>query len=300
MSQTAECIVDCQCQLGEGALWDERGGRLWWLDVPMPSRLHCLELNNASHSSWDMPEMITSMAVRENGRGLIVASHNGINFFDPASGELTRQLVPEPDQPDNRCNDGAADSRGRFWFGTMQNNIAADGSPIDITANSGTLYRLDPDLSLHPQVHHIGVSNTVCWSPDQTTMYFTDTLTGWIWAYDFDAETGTLGKQRNFAQFERGYPDGSTVDAEGYLWNCRWEGACVVRFAPDGSVDRVVEIGSPLVTSCAFGGENLDTLYVTTARYQMPADSLAQNPQSGGLFAIEPGVHGIADARFAG
>jgi len=128
----------------------------------------------------------------------------------------------------------------------------------------------------------------------------TDTLTGWNWAFDFDIDTGTIDNQRNFAQFDRGYPDGSSVDAEGYLWNCRWQGSCVVRFAPDGSVDRVVEIDSPLVTSCAFGGANLDTLYVTTARYELTAQTLKQHPRAGGLFSINPGVTGVADARFAG
>ena len=296
----AECVVDCGCQLGEGALWDERSGQLWWLDVPMPSRLYRWNPKSGTHSTWDMPEMITSMAVRENGQGLLVASHHGINFFDPETGALTQQLAPEPEQPGNRCNDGAADRQGRFWFGTMQNNIAADGSPIDLTSSSGNLYRLDPDLSLHPMVNGIGVSNTVCWSPDNTIMYFTDTLTGCIWAYDFDSDAGVISNRRDFARFERGHPDGSTVDAEGYLWNARWEGSCVVRFAPDGRVDRVVEVDAPLVTSCAFGGDNLDTLYVTTARYELSADTLKKHPLAGGLFAINAGVSGIADARFAG
>ena len=300
MSQSAECILNCKCHLGEGALWDVDGGCLWWLDVPMPSRLHRLEVNANTHTTWDMPEMITSLSVRKNGQGLIVASHRGINFFDPAQGTLQRQFEPEPDKPENRCNDGASDAQGRFWFGTMQNNIAADGSPIDITSNTGTLYRLNPDMSLHPQVSGIGVSNTVCWSPDQQKMYFTDTLTGWIWVFDYDANSGTISNRQDFAQFDRGYPDGSTVDSEGYLWNCRWEGNCVVRFAPDGSVDRVVEVGSEQVTSCAFGGENLDTLFITTARYEQTDDSLQQYPDSGGLFAVKPGVIGIADACFAG
>lgn len=124
--------------------------------------------------------------------------------------------------------------------------------------------------------------------------------TFWIWAFDFDSETGTIRNQRNFAQHDRGYPDGSTVDAEGFLWNCRWEDSCVVRFAPDGSVDRIVEVDAPLVTSCAFGGSKLDTIYITTARYEMSPESLAQHPQAGGLFTCKPGVTGFADARFAG
>jgi sugar lactone lactonase YvrE len=296
----AELLVDCKDHLGEGCDWDARGGDLWWLDVPMPSRLHRLHLAAGKHDIWLMPEMITSLAVRENGKGLIVISHYGVNFFDPATGKLERQFQHEPDKPANRGNDGAADAKGRFWFGTMQNNIAPDGSPIELKSNSGTLYRLDPDMKMTAFESGIGVSNTVCWSPDNRTMYFTDTMSGCIHAYDFDLERGVPSNKRRLFFYDKGYPDGSAVDAEGYLWNARWEGGCVVRFAPDGKVDRIVEVECPLVTSCSFGGPKLDTLYITTARYQLDGATLQKYPHSGGLFALKPGVSGRADNRFAG
>lgn len=296
---SADCIVDCRNHLGEGAYWDSEAGLLWWLDVPMPSKLYALDPVSGRVDSHDMPEMIASLCRRAGQDSLLIASHGGLNHWSKDGG-LRHVLNPEPDKPFNRCNDGAADGKGRFWFGTMQNNIAPNGAPIDLVEPSGTLYRLDPDLSLHAMETGILISNTVCWSPDRTVMYFCDTATGWISAYDFDEDAGTIANKRQFASFDRGVPDGSTVDAEGGLWNARWDGGCVVRFAPDGSVDRVVEVPCKLVTSCAFGGEDLDTLYITTARYLQDDAALAEAPQAGGLFAVKPGVKGIADGQFAG
>jgi len=296
----ATCVIDCRNHLGEGAYWDARGGALWWVDVPLPSMLNRLFPASGRHDSWPMPEMITALAVRENGQGLLIASHGGVNFFDPVEGRLQRILAPEQDKPFNRSNDGAADRAGRFWLGTMQNNIAPDGSGLAIVASSGSLWRIDPDRRATVMARDVGISNTVCWSPDDRTMYFADTQTGWIYAYDFDLAAGTIANRRNFARHERGHPDGSTVDADGYLWNCRWGGGCVMRFAPDGRVDRTVELPTDLVTSCAFGGPDLDTLYITTARYGLSESDRARTPHAGSLFACRPGVRGLADARFAG
>ncbi|MEE3122910.1 MAG: SMP-30/gluconolactonase/LRE family protein [SAR324 cluster bacterium] len=296
---SAECVVDSQDHLGEGILWDDREQALYWLDVPMPSKLHRWYPDSGKHQSWDMPEMITSMSVREQG-GLLIASHHGLNHFNFNDEGLVRILEPEKDQPENRCNDGASDRMGRFWFGTMQNNISPEAKNLPLEKNSGSLYRLDPDHSLHKMETDIGVSNTLAWSPDNTIMYFTDTLTGWISAFDYDHSDGTIRNRRNFAQSERGYPDGSTVDAEGYLWSCRWEGGCVTRFAPDGSIDQVVEVPVQRVTSCTFGGANLDTLYITTARWDMTEKEILDSPTAGCLFAAKPGVKGLSDSRFAG
>jgi sugar lactone lactonase YvrE len=238
--------------------------------------------------------MITSMRALKDGTGLVVASHGGVNIFDFAKGSLRRLLDPEPEKPFNRSNDGSVDARGRFWFGTMQNNLAPDGAPIAIASCAGSLFRLDPDLTITKMETDVGISNTVCWSPDNTRMYFCDTMTGVISVYDFDLDAGTLSNKRDFARFDRGVPDGSTVDAEGYLWNARWGGNCVVRFAPDGSVDRVVELPVSLATSVAFGGPDLATLYVTTARYGLSGEE----PLAGHLLAIEPGVFGLPSPAF--
>ena len=300
MTDEAVCVLDCGDHLGEGALWDEREGVLWWVDVPMPSRLHRLDPATGRHDEWAMPEMIMSLAVREQG-GLLIASHHGLNTFDPAEGRLVRVLEPEADKPRNRSNDGGTDPRGRFWFGTMQNNLAEDASAIPITESSGAIYRVDPDLTVTRMAEGIGIANTFAWSPDGTRLYFADTLTGWIFVYDFDPEAGKLGERRNFARADDlGYPDGSTIDAEGYLWNARWGGGCVARFSPDGAIDRIVKVPADKVTSCAFGGPDLDILYITTARYEATEDDRRRQPQAGGLFAVRPSVRGLPRARFAG
>jgi L-arabinonolactonase len=300
MTDTATCVVDCKNTLGEGALWDHRGQVLWWVDVPPPRpSLNRYDPATGKHDRWPMPEMVMSLAVREAG-GLLVASHHGLNTFDPKDGALRRVMEPEAHLPRNRSNDGAADRHGRFWLGTMQNNIAPDGSAAAMDANSGALWRIDPDWSATRVLEDIGISNTLVWSPDDRIFYFADTGTGWIYAHDFDGAAGSVANRREFARDDRGWPDGSTIDAEGYIWNARWGGGCVLRFAPDGSVDRALPLPCDLVTSCAFGGPDLDTLYVTTARFALDEAGLAKQPQAGGLFAVEPGVKGLPSGRFAG
>ncbi|MGN6489930.1 MAG: SMP-30/gluconolactonase/LRE family protein [Devosia sp.] len=290
--------VTCRNQLGEGSYWDARRGLLWWLDVPLPSKLFSLDPAIGVVKSYDMPEMITSVRARKDGTGLIVACHSGISSFDFATGKLTHVLRPEPQKPYNRSNDGGTDARGRFWFGTMQNNIQPNGGPIDLVEGAGTLYRLDPDMTLTPFETGIWVANTVCWSPDNRTMYFCDTASGIISAYDFDLDDGVISNKRPFAKFDRGVPDGSCVDAEGCLWNARWDGGCVVRFNPHGEVDTVIDLPVTKVTSCAFAGPDLADLYITTAAYGMSDADFAAAPESGNLFVCRPGAKGLAAPEF--
>jgi L-arabinonolactonase len=298
MTIKVERAVNCGNRLGEGALWDARRGLLWWVDVPMPSRLHALDPAGGAVSAYNMPEMVMSVRACADGKSLIVACHSGIGRFDVASGTFSHLLDPEPHKPYNRSNDGGTDPRGRFWFGTMQNNLAPDGSDVALISNAGTLFRLDPDLKLTGFETDIGVPNTVCWSPDGRTMYFCDTMSGVISAYDFDLDEGVPTNKRPFAKFDRGVPDGSTVDAEGCLWNARWDGGCVVRFTPKGEVDLVVEIPVAKVTSCAFGGAALDRLFITTSRHGMRAPDVAAAPQSGDVFVCTPGVKGLVAPEF--
>jgi sugar lactone lactonase YvrE len=246
-----------------------------------------------------MPEMITAMSVRPSG-DLLIASHHGINNFDFENKELTKILDIEPHLPNNRCNDGASDAKGRFWIGTMQNNISPEATDIEIKENSGNLYCVNHDLSFKKFESDIGVSNTLAWSPDNTKFYFTDTLTGIIFSYDFDLEKGEISNKQEFAKHDRGYPDGSTVDSEGGLWSCRWGGSSVIRFDPNGKVDEIVEVPVESVTNCTFGGENLDTLFITTARWGMSQEQIDNNPSAGGLFSVKPGVTGVADNQFGG
>lgn len=296
----ATCVFDARDKLGEGIIWDAVEGVLWWVDVPRPAVIHRLDPATGAHRAWPMPEMVMSLSKRRDGR-LVVASHRGLNLFDPADGSLKRVAAPEADRPLNRSNDGGTDARGRFWFGTMGNNIADDNAYVDPPGVLGSLYRVGPDLVPVRMDGPFGITNSTCWAPDGRTMYFADTLLGTIYAYDFDLELGALSNRRAFAAPEGlGYPDGSCVDAEGFLWNARWEGGAVVRFAPDGSVDRIVAVPAARVTSCTFGGADLATLFITTSRLHLDDEALRAQPQAGGVFAVRPGVAGQPPNLFAG
>ena len=295
-----ECVFEAKDWLGEGPCWHPAERALYWTDVPS-KKIKRWQPASGSHASWAMPEMVTAIAVRGQG-GLIVASHTGIDFFDPATGRPTRFVAPEKDKSKNRSNDGKCDRRGRFWYGTMMNNFAPDMSELPITGNTGGLYRIDPDGSIHTFEQGLGIANTFAWSPDDKTMYFADTLDA-IYVYDFDAASGRVGNRRTFGKLDTtqyGVPDGSTIDAEGFLWNARWDGGCLVRWAPDGKVDRVVQMPCRRVTNCIFGGPGLDVLYITTVRYGLSDGDLAEQPLAGGIFALDPGVKGIPDGEFAG
>lgn len=294
----AELLLDCQNALGEGLFHDAAAGQLWWVDIPMPSKLHRLELASGAHRSWEMPEMISYAVPRASG-GLLVAGHGGLSSFDPADGGLKRIRQLE-DRPFNRSNDACCDASGRLWVGTMQNNFAPDRSAIAIVGGSGALYRVDHGLAVELMLDGIEIPNACCFSPDGRTMYFCDTPQNMIRAYDIDPASGALGPARDFATHGRGGPDGATVDADGGVWNARYGGGCVVRFAPDGSEDQVVEVPASQVTCCGFGGPELDTLYITTARNGLTPAQLAAEPHAGGLFAVKPGRKGLADQRFGG
>jgi sugar lactone lactonase YvrE len=298
MSIAVSRAVAAQNLLGEGAFWDARRQRLWWVDVPMPAKLQMLEPATGKVETHAMPQMVMSVRAKRDGSGLLLATHSGIGSFDYAGGTLTHLVNPEPDKPFNRSNDGGTDARGRFWFGTMQNNIAPDGSGIAIVSSAGTLFRLDPDMRISAHDSGIMISNTVCWSPDNRTMYFSDTATHTIFAYDYDLDAGEIRNKRAFATFERGDPDGSTVDADGCLWNARWDGSCVVRFTPQGKVDTVIEVPVAKPTSCAFGGPDLADLYITTARYGGTPEALAAAPLSGDLLVCRPGATGLPQPEF--
>ena len=295
----ANLLIDCKNHLGEGVLWSKDQQNLYWLDVPMPSKLYQLNMKNHKLQSFDMPEMITSMSVRSE-KDLLIASHHGLHNFNLESKKFEKILDLEPDLQNNRCNDGASDFLGRFWIGTMQNNISSEATDIPLTENSGSLYCVDKDLSIKKHESNIGVSNTIAWSPDNKKFYFTDTLTGIISSYDFDLSNGTISNKKDFASHERGYPDGSTADSEGFLWSCRWGGSCVIRFDPNGKVDSIFELPVENVTSCTFGGEDLQTLFITTARWGMTEDQIEKNPQAGGLYSIELDIKGVPDNSFNG
>ena len=293
----AELFIDCKSKLGEGITWNQDDNTLYWLDIPMPSKLHKYSFNKNKYQVYEMPEMITAIAERDKNN-LLIASHYGINNFNLESNKFNQILTLEKDKPYNRCNDGAADFLGNFWVGTMENNIASDGSDIEITKKSGSIYSIDKSFNITNHVNDIGISNTFTWSPNNEKFYFTDTLTGIIDVYDYDFDQNKISNKREFVKFDRGFPDGSTVDSEGFLWSCRWSGSCVARFDPNGKLDTVVELPVPNVTSCTFGGSDLKTLFITTARMGMTEDELNNNPLAGSVFAYNSSVKGKPDFKF--
>ena len=293
------CIVENRDKIGEGAMWCPVERVVYWLDVPPPSVLHRFNPATERHDTWPMPEMITALAKRANGT-LLIASHQGINVFDPATGKIERKVSPEADVPGNRSNDGAPDALGRFWMGTMMNNLGSDGEDLPITRSSGGLWCVEQDLSSRKVISEITITNGVVWSPDSQTLYVADSAPQIIHAYDFDLASGGVSNRRVFSAItDLGYPDGAAVDSEGFLWSCRWEGQCVARFAPDGGIDRIVPIPAPRVTSLAFGGADFRTVYVTTARHGHTPEEDKRFPQQGSLFAFEAPVAGLPRPQFA-
>ncbi len=287
----AECVLECQSRLGEGPIWSVADQALYWVDIVAPA-IQRWQPASGERRSWPMPEPVGSLSEREAG-GLIVALASGFATLDLESDALTMIRAAEADQPDNRFNDGRCDRAGRFWAGSL---TYPEDQPL------GALWRLDPDHTATPVLTGITVPNALCWSPDGRTMYFSDTPTRRIMAYTYDLETGTPSEERLFVQVDDtpGYPDGAIVDSEGGLWNAEWDGARVVRYAPDGTIDRIVEVPAPRPTCCAFGGPDLSTLYITSAWDRLSESERAEWPLSGNLFALDAGVRGLPDPRYMG
>lgn len=274
--------------LGESVLWNEAQRALYWVDIRAPA-LRKLDFATAAVDTWPMPDLVGSIAFCDDGR-LLVALPDRIGLFDARSRELETLVRPEPRVEGHRFNDGRCDREGRFWAGTMHNVTRAP---------EGVLYRLESGKALESVRSGICIPNSLAWSPDGRTMYFADSLRYSIFAYDFDAASGDIRNEHVFCTtVPPGFPDGSTVDAEGFLWNAEFNASRVVRYAPDGRVDRVIDVPTRRPTCCAFGGPDLDILYITTCSQQMTSAELAAEPLAGALFACQPGVRGIAEPRF--
>jgi L-arabinonolactonase len=286
-----ELAVDCRNTLGEGLVWDPDGQRLYWTDI-QKSELWVLDPASGAARAIAAPERIGCFALRRGG-GLVVAFASGFAFWNPQTGERRDIASFEPELANTRMNDGRTDRQGRLIAGGYDE---LGSGPLS------SVVRLDPDLTVTRLIGEVGCANGTCFSPDGRTMYFADTPKREMWAFDYDTRTGALSARRTVARFDDqpGSPDGSCVDAEGFIWNAQWHGRRVVRYAPDGRVDRVLAVPALNPTCVTFGGRGLDTLYITTARLTMSAEEIAAEPVSGGLFAAKPGVKGLVDAKFAG
>ncbi|MEK8031699.1 SMP-30/gluconolactonase/LRE family protein [Ideonella sp. DXS29W] len=295
------CVWAAGATLGEGTCWSEREQALYWVDI-LEHRLYRLQLGKGAadgltdaRDSWQFEETISAVAERATGAGLAVTLRRGLALFDPATGALQRLHEPEPEREGNRFNDGKCDVAGRFWAGTMD---------FACQAPTGALYCFDASgRATRAFDARFPVTNGPTWSLDQKTMYFNDTANQQIHAFDVDPETGTLSGQRPWLRFAPGdgYPDGMTTDADGRLWIAHWGAACVTCHDPI-TADELLRVPLPTdhITNVAFGGPDLRTLFITSARFDLSDDQLRRQPLAGGLFAVETTARGRPAHRFAG
>jgi sugar lactone lactonase YvrE len=282
-----------RCHVGENALYDEARDALYWIDVRETPAIFRLDLASGKESTWALREDIGSIAlVVVEGERLLAGLRSGFAFFDCATGAMTPIVDPEAHLPLNRMNDGKCDPAGRFWCGSMR---------PDSALAAGSLYVLDRDLQCRRVLDDLAIPNGMAWSADGRTMLMADTRRGYIYAWDFDVASGTLGARRVFADLGAmpGGPDGATLDAEGYLWSAQFDGGCLIRYAPDGAIDRIVRMPVAKPASCAFGGRDYRQLFVTTASRGMSHHELRAMPDAGHVFVLDVGVAGLPPVRFA-
>lgn len=284
-----ECVLPWGAHLAEGPVWSAREKRLYWVDILAPS-INRFDPATRTNEEVMLPRLVSAVVERRGG-GLAALTQDGLEAFDFASGALSPLVDPEAEIPDNRFNDGKCDRQGRLWAGTMR---------LDASRTSGSLYAIAPDLSWERRESGLTVANGLDWSPDGRVFYFADSAPGRIYAYDFEMETGRLARRRVFAEIDAiiGRPDGLAVDSEGFVWCAVWDGWCLHRYAPNGALDREVRLPIPRPTSIAFGGDDLKTLFITSARVRLPSRILAEAPFSGGLFTLPVDVPGLPASEF--
>ena len=285
-----ETLTDIEADLGEGPVWSPEEQTIYWIDVTQ-RKIFRHALATKKTETFAVSGMPGSIALRKRG-GIVAAFRTEPALIDLVSGAETK-LPSGIDFGKERFNDGKCDRRGRFFAGTM------DKTMQDAI---GGLYRIDPDHSVTKVGDGIRLSNGIGWSPDDRVMYHCDSRPGYVYAYDYDIDTGTPSNRRVHLDLTRsGYhPDGCTVDAEGFLWLAEVGSSNVGRYAPDGRRVGGITLPTPRVTSVMFGGPTLETLFITTMRYNLSPEESARQPLAGRLFVCEPGVKGLAEPMFAG
>ena len=274
-------------ELGEGIIWDHQRQRVWWTDI-LQSKLYHYDPKTKEIKSWDTPERLCCFAPVKDSSDLVCAFESGFAFYEPNSGKLNWIKRLEQDNPGTRFNDGRTDRQGRLWAGTMVEDQSK-------ATYKGSLYCLHSDLTISKSITGLSITNSLCWSPNGETVFHTDTPTQTIQAYDFNTDTAELSNKRDVVKTEEGcFPDGSTVDQDGFIWNAQWGGSKVVRYSATGEKNLEVEIPTSQPTCVAFGGENMNLLFVTTAWSEMEN----KEDQAGDLFIFETGFIGLKEARF--
>jgi len=293
MGIAAELVLDARAELGEGAIWNSREQVLYWVDIT-GCKVHAFDPATGADRIIPVGEPVGTIVPRRSG-GAMIAVKRGFASLNLDTWEVRIVADPEVHMPDNRFNDGKCDPAGRFWAGTMAMRGERKGK--------GSLYCLFPDLSVKRMLDGVTTSNGIAWSLDRKTMYYIDTPTLTVWAFDYDESSGSISNRRAAvsAGREMGYPDGMTVDEEGMIWVAYWEGWKVARWDPrNGRLLETVDVPAARVSSCAFGGPKLDTLYITTARGEGGPEDGKSQPHAGGIFMAKPGARGVPAFEFAG
>ncbi|MFF0157970.1 SMP-30/gluconolactonase/LRE family protein [Streptomyces sp. NPDC005263] len=284
MTYAYEVAVRAEATLGEGPTWDAAAGRLLWIDI-LGSRINTYDPLSGRRTTRTTEQHVGAVKPRADG-GLVLNLRDGVGLLDPD--DTFRWLRHEP-VPGRRANDAAVAPDGSLWAGTMRYDEAPGG---------GTLSRITGDGTLDVVLDDVAVSNGTGWSPDGRLMYYVDSPTRRVDVFDFDVTNGRIGERRTLVEIEdgAGFPDGLTVDADGCVWVALWDGAAVRRYTPAGDLDRVIELPTPRVTACAFGGPDLTDLYITTARVGLDAP----HPLAGSLLVAPGAGKGLAQPAFAG
>ena len=288
-----DVLNDTRHELGECVLWCERTGRLLWTDIPAAT-LWAYTPATGRTASWPMPERLCCFALTGSEDRLLLGLASGLEFFTFSSGKVTRICDVEPDIPSTRINDGRCDRQGRFVFG-MFNQAEHPKHAL------GGFYHLNLDLSLERlPLPNAAIANSICFSPNGRRMYFADSAQKAILYADYNPCSAEVGAVHTFVAADAvpGEPDGSTVDAAGYLWSTRWGAGIVARFAPDGQLERTVPLAAPQPSCPAFGGPDLRTLFVTSAHLGMSDQERAAAPLSGAVFAQALELRGLPESRF--
>ncbi|MBF0379961.1 MAG: SMP-30/gluconolactonase/LRE family protein [Magnetococcales bacterium] len=286
-----DCVWQNSSLLGEGPVWAQNQRVLYWLDIKN-NRVFCFHVDSGKKESQNVESLISCLALGRNG-GLVAATTDGVGYFDFATGKVAIKNSFTTEPANNRPNDGKCDPWGNLWLGSMD-----DGE----SKATGNLYRIAGDGSMEQILNGVVICNGLGWSPDGTTFYFTDSVNRQILAFDHDPHGEPLQNRRVFAQIdqEHGYPDGLAVDIEGGVWSAHWDGWRVTRYTPSGGVDRIIKMPVPRPTSCAFGGDDLMDLYITSASIGLDKQQLAQAPLSGSLFCHRPGIAGLRVGDYSG
>ncbi|MGZ3749472.1 MAG: SMP-30/gluconolactonase/LRE family protein [Pseudobdellovibrionaceae bacterium] len=291
--ENIQCVLKWEAIIGECPTWSSQEQKLYWVDIS-EKKVHCFNPSSGTNKTIELPEIVPCIALREKG-GLVLTLKKEFAIFNPETEKLQRIKTVESDLPQNRFNDGKCDPGGRFWAGTMDS--------LEWKKPAGNLFCLQPDFQVRHMEKSVICSNGLGWSPDMKTMYFTESFRYSVFAYDYDLHTGAISNRRLFMEMDKSdgrFPDGLTVDAEGFVWSNIVGPGEIHRFDPKGKLERVLKFPVPRATSCTFGGPDLKTLYVTSSRETLSAPQLKEAPLSGSLFAVPTETPGLPTFLFKG